>query len=333
MSKLSLSAALLASTMDGVITDGRFDQPGLHLANDSKFLAGHFSEPLTTYAVGWKDPNDLEGTLNFLAPAVEVGRKFEFKKANNAEEFLSETTDDLRAIGADFKRVQYSGTSVVAKTYPRGLTEIIDLDNVTGNSWEQQTVARLQRRLLRNSIRRAFAGLTAAATNTNKVWGSSSDPDADVRAELNTGSTASGIRANRVLYGEGAFHLRFAAYRSQNNAGATGSSTLTEQQLARLLMVDQVLVSQERYQSSASAKSEIAGLKAISFYADPMANTEDPSNIKRFITLHDANQGGGRWLVYQKQESAKLVSITVAHYENTIITSTLGIRQITASAS
>lgn len=333
MSKLTLSAALLAGTLEGVILDGKFDCPGLHLANDSRFQETNFSEPLTTYAVGWRDPNNIEATLEFLAPAVEVGRKFEFKRANNAEEFLSETVDDLRAIGSDFKRVQYSGTSQVAKTFNRGLTEIVDLDNVTGTSWEQNVVARLQRRLLRNSVRRAFAALTAAATNTNKVWGGSSDPDADVRADLNTATTASGIRPNRVLYGEGAFHLRFAAYRAQNNAGAYGSSALTEQELAQLLMVDQVLVSKERFQSAAAAKSEVAGLKQISFYADSMANTEDASNIKRFISMHDANQGGGRWMVYRQQLSAKLVSITVAHYENIVITSTLGIRQITASAS
>jgi hypothetical protein len=333
MSKLTLSAALLASTLEGVQLDGKFDRPGLHLANDSRFIETHFSEPLTTYAVGWRDPNNLEATLDFLAPAVEVGRRFEFKKATNAEEFLSETVDDLRAIGSDFKRVQYSGTDATSKTFNRGLTEIVDLDNVTGTSWEQNVVARLQRRLLRNSIRRAFAGLSAAATNTNKVWGSSADPDADVRADLNTATTASGIRPNRVLYGEGAFHLRFAAYRAQNNAGAYASSAMTEAELAQLLMVDQVMVSKERYQSAAAAKTEIAGLKQISFYADSMANTEDPSNIKRFVTMHDANQGGGRWMVYRQQMSAKLVSITVAHYENIIITSTLGIRQITASAS
>jgi hypothetical protein len=333
MSKLTLSAALLASTLDGLNLDGKFDCPGLHLANDSRFIETHFSEPLTTYAVGWRDPNNIEATLDFLAPAVPVGRKFEFKKATNAEEFLSETVDDLRAIGSDFKRVQYSGTDAIAKTFNRGLTEIVDLDNVTGTSWEQESVARLQRRLLRNSVRRAFAGLTAAATNTNKVWGSSADPDQDVMDDLVTATTASGIRPNRVLYGDSAWNLRRKSFRAQNNAGADASARLKPSDLAADLMVDQVMVSTERYQSAAATKTEIAGLKQISFYADSMANTQDPSNIKRFITLHDANQGGGRWMVYRQQMSAKLVSITVAHYENIIITSTLGIRQITASAS
>lgn len=331
MSK-TLSAALLASTLDGVILDGKYDRPGLHLANDSRFLETHFSEPLTTYAIGWRDPNNLEATLDFIAPAVEVGRRFEFKRANNAEEFLSET-DDLRAIGADFQRVQYTGTNQVAKTFNRGLMEIVDLDNVTGTSWEQNVVARVQRRLLRNSVRRGVAALSAAATNTNRVWGSSSDPDADVMAELRAGTLASGIRPNRVLYGDGAFHQRFVAYRAQNNAGSNTSANLTETDLARLLRVEQVLVSREVWQSAAATKSEITGMRAVAYYADGMANTEDPSNIKRFVTMHDANQGGGRWMVYRQQLTSKLIGITVAHYENIIITSTLGIRQITASAS
>ena len=332
-SKLTLSAAILASCLDGIITDGKFDQPGLHLANDSRFLETHFSEPLTTYAVGWRDPEDLEATLQFLAPEVLVGRRFEFKKATNAEEFLSETTDDLRSIGADFKRVQYQGVDVTSRTFNRGLTEVIDLDNVTGTTWEQDSAARLLRRLRRNSVRRAFAALTAAATNTNKVWGSSADPDQDVADDLETATTASGIRPNRILYGSGAWNLRRKSFRVQNTAGSNASARISLADLATELMVDEIRVSRERYQSSASAKSEIVGLKEICFYADPMANTSDPSNIKRFVSLHDANQGGGRVMVHRQQLSAKLVAITVCHYENIVVTSTLGIRQITASAS
>ena len=330
-SKQSLSAAILASCLDGVITDGKFDQPGLHLANDSRFLETFFSEPLTTYAVGWRDPENLENTLNFLAPEVLVGRRFEFKRATNSEEFLSETVDDLRAIGADFKRVQYQGTDVTSRTLNRGLTVIVDLDNVTGNTWEQDTAAQILRRLRRNSVRRAIAGLTAAATNTNKTWGTTQDPDQDVMDDLEAATTASGIRPNRVLYGSAAWNLRRKSFRVQNTAGSNASARLTPQELADDLMVDQVLVSRERFQSTASAKAEIVGSKQLSFYADPMANTSDPSNIKRFVSLHDANQGGGRILVYRQQLSAKLVAITVSHYENIVITSTLGIRQITAS--
>src|SRR4051812_7605082 len=81
-------------------------QPGeVYLANESRFNAAFFSEPLTVYATGWRDPNNLEALLDFLAPPVQVGRRFEYKKADNTEAFLSEA-DDQRAIGADFKRVE-----------------------------------------------------------------------------------------------------------------------------------------------------------------------------------------------------------------------------------
>src|SRR5882762_2681064 len=84
--------------------------PGeVYLSNESRFAEGYYSEPLTTYLVGWKDPANIEATLDFLAPPVQApGRLFEFKQLIDAEEFLSET-DDVRAIGADFKRVEYRG--------------------------------------------------------------------------------------------------------------------------------------------------------------------------------------------------------------------------------
>lgn len=330
---MSLAAVILAANYDGLIVDGKFDRPGLHLANDSRFLETFFSEPLTTYAAGWKDPNNLEATLEFMAPGVEVGRRFEWKKATNAEEFLSETTDDLRAIGSDFKRVQYSGTDVTSKTFNRGLCEVIDLDNVTGNGWEQRSVARLMRRLQRNSVRRAFAALTAAAVNTGKTWGSSADPDHDVDSELNTATSLTGIRPNRVLYGDTSWLYRRGSYRAQNTPAAGLAASLSETEVATYLRVDQVLVSRERYQSAAATKSEVAGTKVIAFYADSMASTEDPSNIKRFYSLHDANQGGGRWMVHRHELSSKLVAITVCHYENVVVTSTTGVRQLTVSAS
>jgi hypothetical protein len=43
-------------------------------ANDSRFMESFYSEPLTNYMVGWRDPNNIEDTLQFFAPAVPVGR-------------------------------------------------------------------------------------------------------------------------------------------------------------------------------------------------------------------------------------------------------------------
>src|SRR5687767_1152823 len=79
--------------------------PGqLCLANESRFNSAFFSEPLTAYATGWRDASNIEAMLDFLAPPVQTGRRFEFKKGDNSEAFYSEL-DDVRALGADFKRV------------------------------------------------------------------------------------------------------------------------------------------------------------------------------------------------------------------------------------
>src|SRR6185503_15087673 len=129
--------------------------PGqVYLANDSRFLSAFFSEPLTTYATGWRDPNNIEATLDFVAPPVQVGRRFEYKAQLNAEAFLSET-NDIRAIGSDFKQVEYKGTDETGKTYNKGLTMRVDLDVVGAvPNWRELFTNRLLQRLLRSELRR-----------------------------------------------------------------------------------------------------------------------------------------------------------------------------------
>src|SRR5690348_3863026 len=57
------------------------------LANEARFTSSFASEPLTAYAVGWTDRNNIEATLDFLFPPVQASRRFEFKKADNSEAF------------------------------------------------------------------------------------------------------------------------------------------------------------------------------------------------------------------------------------------------------
>lgn len=303
--------------------------PGvIALANEARFTETYFSEPLTTYAVGFKDPSDLDASLEFYSPRVATTRRFEFKKAVNAEEFYSET-DDLRATGADFKRVEYTGTTVNEKTLNKGLTVRVDLDNVTPG-WENRTTAKLLRRLKRNELRRAIALLSAAATNTAKTWDTTAgkDPDQDVLGDLVTAGDSSGISPNRVGYGLTAWQKRVLSHRAQDTAGGYASAGMTPQQVAAFLGVDGVMVSKERYATSASAKAQIVANLVLMFAAMSGSDAEDPSNIKRFVS---AVEGGGDVRVYQQQVSAKLVDLTVEHYSNIIITSTLGIRKFTVS--
>jgi hypothetical protein len=309
-------------------------------ANDSRFLETFYSEPLTNYMVGWRDPNNIEDTLQFFAPAVPVGRRFEWKSANNAEEFLSEIVDDERAIGADFKTVKYTGTDVTDKTLNRGLTLIVDLDNVPGAGgggaavppWQQQKVAKLTRRLYRNSLRRAIALITSAAVSTPYTWDTSAgkNPDLDVQTELINATNITGIRPNRVAYSDTAFLYRNQSYGAQNNpAGYTGYNIGNpEDAIAAALQVDRVKISRERYQSSNTAKSQILGANVFAFFAMDDVDTEDPTNVKRFVTQFDEEQGGGLFRVYVQQVSSKLVALTVEFYEKILVTYSGGIRQL-----
>ncbi len=308
--------------------DDGMQAPGIICAaNESRFNAAHLSEPLTAFTVGWQDPENLRELLDFIAPVVLVGRRFEFKKAVNAEAFLSET-DDVRAIGSAFKRVEYSGETVNEKTFNKGLTIRIDHDEEVGAEWQERNVQLLLQRLYRNEVRRAITALDGADTNLAKTWDGSSNPDADVRASLILATSATGARPNRAIFGEGAWDIRANAYDGQNNAGAYRSAGLTPEELARKLFINGVRVVSARYQSSASAKSKILGDTVYLYYALDGQMKDEPSNIKRFVTPSEE----GHFRVYVEDHS-KFTDITVEHYSNVVITSSLGIRKLTVSAS
>lgn len=320
-----------AAAFDPIDT-GRNLQPGeICLANETRFNESFYVQALTDYTVGWKDPNNIEQTVEFFAPSVEVSRRFEYKESINAEEFYSENVEDIRAPGSSFKMVEpYKGVDTQAKTINRGLTLRVDRDLQTASDWDQRAVAKLLRRLLRNKLRRAFALLSAAATNTAKTWDTTAgkDPDNDILADLVTAATASGIRPNRIGFGDTSWQKRVLSHRAQNTAGGYASAGLSPEGVASFLGVDRVLVSKERYQSAAAAKTEIVNNLVLMFLALDGADIDDPSNIKGFYSLCE---NGQRYGVYVQQVSAKLWDVTVEHYELTKITSTLGIRKFTVS--
>jgi hypothetical protein len=308
---------------DGTLLPGE-----LYLANEARFNSAFFSEPLTMYATGWRDPNDLESLLDFLSPPIQVGRRFEFKQTDNSEAFLSEL-DDGRAIGADFKRVEYKGSTMVEKTHNRGLTMRVDLDTVDQvPGWRETYVARLLQRLLRNELRRTVALLSAAATNVNRTWDTSAgkDPDTDILTELIAASDASGLRPNRLLFGDVAWNKRLLSHRAQATAGGFASASLTPEALAGFLSVDGIRVSRERYQLTSSTKGNITGDIVLLFYGLEGTLLDDPTHAKRFWS---ATETGGRYRVYEHAANSKFVDLTVEHYSNTVVTSTLGIRKIT----
>ncbi len=315
----------------GLMRDNGQIQPGQTcLANESRFNSAFFSEPLTAYATGWRDPNNIEALLDFIAPPVQVGRRFEYKKAENSEAFLLDL-DDIRAIGGDFQRVESKGASVSEKTANKGLTVRVDLD-VVGEmpNWRELYTARLLQRILRNEFRRAMDLVLAAATNTAKTWDTTAgkDPDQDILTELMASVDAMGIRANRILFGDVAWNKRLLAHRAQASAGGYASAGLTTDELGGFLGVEGVRISRERYQSSTAAKSKIVPDVVLLFYGLQAPTPEDPTHAKRFWSAVD---GGGKYRVYEHQVSAKMVDLTVEHYSNVIVTSTVGLRKLTIS--
>ena len=74
----------------------------------------------------------LEELLRVLTgEPITVAKRFQWKKADNAKAFAAvENDEDVRAIGADFKRVTIQGTTVDQHTVSKGLTIRIDVDSL-----------------------------------------------------------------------------------------------------------------------------------------------------------------------------------------------------------
>lgn len=295
-------------------------------ANESRFNSAYYSEPLTAFSSGWKDSENLEALLDFIAPPVLVPRRFEFKRADNTEAFYSEL-DDIRSTGSSFKRVEYSGTSIYEKTLNKGLTIRLDHDEIAEDNYEERYVALLLQRLYRNDLRRLITLLDASAHNTDVNMPDNGDPvnpDGLVRTMLNTATNASGLRPNRVVFGESAWEARINAYAAQDTHLSNRSLGFTLEDLAQSLLVEDIKILRARYQSTLNAKSLLAGRAIYAFFAQDSATKDEPSNFKRFITP----MSGNRFRVY-KHEGPKYTDISVEHYSHIVLTSPLGLEKLT----
>lgn len=295
-------------------------------ANENKFTAGNYSEALTAFTVGWSDPDNIAKILDFIAPPIPVGRRFEFKRSKNAQAFYSES-DDVRAIGAEFKRVRYDGESVNEKTINKGLTIRVDHDEVAGDDWQERYVQMLMQRLLRNELRRAIIALDTIAEEgeSEAIWSGDANPDADIRSMLMAAADKSGVRPNRLLFGESAWDIRMTCLESQNSAVAFKAAAAAQSEIAAKFLLDGCEVLSSRYQSSPSEKTQILGKSVYAFFAQNTISKDEASNLKRFYTPMEE---GSVFRVYC-DEHAKYTDLTVEHYSSIVATSELGVRKIT----
>ncbi len=319
-----------------ILASGTAAKPGqVFLANEGAVDNQFLSEALTQYSVGWTSPDGkLEALLQTLTGApVVVPKRFSFKKMNNAKAFAAvENDEDVRAIGADFKRVTVGGSTVDAHTVSKGLTLRIDRDELNDNPQaEQDAVAYLKTILLRGEIIRAFAGLNGAATGGKAItatWtaAAKADADAEILAHLQTLADDSGLLPNRVFFGATAFAKRFTTMRASAAVAVSNGAGLTPEQLAGLYAVDTVNVCNERYQTGSGKATLVSNNVVLLFNAQGSGVKDDPSNIKRFVT-----KVNGQDFAVFREEKAAGVDVTVAHQSLIAITSGLGIGKITVS--
>ena len=307
-------------------------EPGqIYVANDDRFTQGSFSQPLTNFAVGgWGNTGLERELLLYTGQPIPVSRRFSYKVWSNAEALRSETTDDLRAIGGDFKEVVLTNTEVTAKVYNRGLVMVLDKDEIAdGVMSEQLAVQYLTARIKLNQIRRASALLIASATNTARTWLSGTrDADLDIMTAVLAYHTAVGVYPNTVVSGKTAWLGRLTTMRALATAAGFASSAWDEKALAAFLGVDEVGRVNATYQSGAAAKTVIGASIVLVHLRAQTQMREDPSNLKYFWT---PTESGGPVSAFRYEVGRKKVVVGVEHNELLAATYTGGIQTLTIS--
>lgn len=300
------------------------------LANSDAYNSSAFSQELTGYAAGYKAP-DVTEALDFIAPPVPVpSKRFEFTQFGEGD--LVVDTDDERAVYGNFKVVRSSGKLVTERLVARGLTLLLDQDEISAN-YEQRAVERLKRRLLRNELVRAAQMLAKAATNSAKKWMASgtgkSTPDGDLMDLVKSVADAGGMHANRILCGEQAWAYRYAAMVASEAPGEGASAKLTPEQVAQFLGVEEFKVSKERYETTDSSDGSKKKANAVSantvfaFNASKGVDVDDPSTFKRFHL-------GDGFKVFV-EDKGYMRAITVSHYSLLAQTGVGACKSITVS--
>ncbi|HRZ12290.1 MAG TPA: hypothetical protein P5567_07530 [Kiritimatiellia bacterium] len=292
-------------------------------ANEDRFEASHYSEPLTIFAQGWSDPAGIKAILDFVAPEVPAPRRFDFKRpASNAEAFAIED-NDIRAIGSGFKTVDFTSESQESMTLNKGLCVRLDDDVLADNpQYEEIYVGALLSLLYRMEFKRAVTALESIATAASKTWNSAASPDDDVAEMLSAAEDASGLANNRLLYGQLAFRTRCACLRvASDGKAAMGAGGLD--QLALTLGVSGIRVSGHRYQETATTKGRIVPSAAFSFYGSSENLLDDPTHIKRFITPIEKGQ---TVRVFRERIGVKVVELGIEFYSRIVAASTVGAR-------
>lgn len=319
-----------AAAVDLPLDNGEYENRKIYLANDSRFTASTYNQPLTNFAVGgWANTGVEDDLMDYVGTPIQVAKRFNYKVWTNAEALRSETDDDMRQIGADFKEVKIGNTEVNAQTINRGLIMALDKDELAdGIITEQLAVQYLTQRLKLNQLRRASALVVAAGTNTARTWSTARDADADINTAITSYRDAAGIMPNTVLFDRAAWVLRLTAQGALTTAAGMGRAGYNPQQLGQWLGMQNVKTVNSVYQSSATAKTAIGASLVLVFNRSNSPLALDPSNVRYF---YSPTTGGGPISAFRYESGSKKVIVGVEHNELISIVYSGGIQKLTIS--
>ena len=281
--------------------------PGLHAACEGALGESHLYQPLNDYVQGLA-PTKTRALLDALLPACRVNRMFQARTFGKGEALLSES-DDVRAIGSNFKQVTFAGSTFLDETVNKGLTAVLDHDKMAPGE-EELIVEMLIERLALNDLMRLWALLDAACTNVASNWTTGS-PDKALRDAYKAGSDALGQDLNTCIIGQAAWNARLDYWEGSDAQAAGVKAEYDEGRLASYLGVDQVARVDARHRTKKNGPiTDALGRVVYLMYNSATATRMDPATVKRFLT---EVEGAGEYGV-TREVKGKLLLITVEHY-------------------
>lgn len=326
---LGFNGIYLASNSDPVFAVG-----GESLAANDAAAGDRLRAPLQTFVVSAAQNDPLEPECEFLSPSVDVSGQdgyFSYTDRSGGINTLTDLVSIERAINGAPVLIDGNGVEVAGFCKSYALGSEIDEDRTPNVQLEMQTrVQEIMDLISLHRLKKKITAMVAIATNSDHTWGSSANPDGDLRTKINLTRTASGFQANRAYFDSAAWALRQAAYEAQATAAAFQGTMRNEAQLASYLQLSGLMVSKAIAKDSAGTLAALLSSKVLLFRSFPGATRRDTSILKTFY----CNDNGQRFRVHQRQISEKVWRVAVTYREIDLVTGPVTgnpVRQMTIS--
>lgn len=253
------------------------------------------SETLKQYAAGLSQDAQANSLADFIAPRVVTGvANGQYKTFSDKNAFLA--PDAARAVGGKARRISFASGDAYFNCAPYALEVAIDEYERQAAGDDQELLEQAKTRAVVTQAilaheKAVFAAVNAAVSATASVgdWDNdSTDPIAEIDAQIEAIATATGMLPNRMVLGLSAFKaLRHNAKVIARMPGATLIGATTSQ-IAAMTLNPQMdirvgVLSADAYKAGKTAsKSNIVGGECYIFCASENPTQYDPSFAKTF---------------------------------------------------